>query len=133
MSTGVDLMRPTPLPQPLLATLDAPKRVEKRDVTVTTLKNMTVTSLYAGGSGWAPVKKVGEVAWESAEYNATLEGEGFPEATYRYGADVAAGAASTMFALLLSALENRRPVDVAVLAPGEGQTPVILGVALASQ
>lgn len=130
MSTGVDLMRPTPLPQPLLATLETPKTVDKRDVTVTTLKSMTVTSLYAGGSGWAPIKKVGEVAWESAEYNATLAGDGLPEATYRYGADVAAGAASSMFALLLSALESQRTVDVAVYAPDEGQTPVILGVAL---
>lgn len=131
MSTGVDLIRPDPIPQPLLARRDIEARAAStRDVQVTTLTNLAVTGLYAGGSGWAPLKKVGEVAWQSAEYNATLEGEGLPETTFRYGADVAAGAASAMFALLLSALENDRRVDVATYSPGEGQTPVILGVQL---
>lgn len=129
--SGVDLMRPDPLPQPLLSAVDvAAKTVTTRDVQVSTLKNMTVTSLYAGGSGWAPLKRVGEVAWDSAEYNVTLEGGGQSETTYRYGADVAAGAAASMFALLLSALENGRPVDIAAYTPGEGQTPIILGVQL---
>ena len=129
MSTGVDLIRPPPVPQPLLPERD----VDTRGVPVTTLKDMTVTSLYAGGSGWAPTRKVGEVAWESAEFNVTLENAATPEATYRYGADVAAGAAASMFALLLSALENGQTVDVAITDPGEERMPVILGVRLSGR
>jgi hypothetical protein len=95
---GVDLMRPNPLPQPMLSADRSPGTTQMKDVQIITETGLHVTSIYAGGSGWAP-HKIGEVSWDSAEFSVSLEGPDRPEQTYRYGADVAAGAAAAMFAV----------------------------------
>lgn len=130
MSTGVDLFRPDPVPQPLLNGHPLADAETIKGVEVQRAPGLRVRRVYAGGSGWAPVKRVGEVNWDSAEYNVVLAGAQGEE-TFRYGADVAAGPAAAMFAIFLSAMEHDWPVDIAFYRP-EGKAPIVMGAALSA-